>query len=143
VCRLKHVEQLRNIGIINSTTQSHLVPSFYEIPSDTSPKEIAASRLLNKISPVWEIYSFSKMQLFLNEELNNIEEKRKNQRGNKVTEQRNRKCKQPQYVRSTRLENAEKKSLKTDIPIQETSENSERNAVSAGINYVQTTKEGD
>jgi len=27
----KHVEQLRNIGIINSTTQSHLVGSFYEI----------------------------------------------------------------------------------------------------------------
>jgi len=24
-CRLKPVEQLRNIGIINSTTQSHLV----------------------------------------------------------------------------------------------------------------------
>jgi len=31
VCRPKHVEQLRNTGIINSTTQSHLVDSFYEI----------------------------------------------------------------------------------------------------------------
>jgi hypothetical protein len=31
VCRPKHVEQLRNIGIINSTTRSHLVGSFYEI----------------------------------------------------------------------------------------------------------------
>jgi len=31
VCRRKHVEQLRNNGIINSTTQSHLVGSFYEI----------------------------------------------------------------------------------------------------------------
>jgi hypothetical protein len=31
VCRPKHVEQLRNIGIINSTTQSHIVGSFYEI----------------------------------------------------------------------------------------------------------------
>jgi hypothetical protein len=31
VCRPKHVEQLRNSGIINSTTQSHLVCSFYEI----------------------------------------------------------------------------------------------------------------
>jgi len=27
----KHVEQLRNIGITNSTTQLHLVGSFYEI----------------------------------------------------------------------------------------------------------------
>ena len=31
VCRPKHVEQLRNIGIINSTTRLHLVGSFYEI----------------------------------------------------------------------------------------------------------------
>jgi hypothetical protein len=31
VCRPKHVEQLRNDGIINSTTQLHLVCSFYEI----------------------------------------------------------------------------------------------------------------
>jgi len=28
---LKHVEQLRIIGIINSTTRSHLVGSFYKI----------------------------------------------------------------------------------------------------------------
>jgi len=27
---MKHVEQLRNIGIINSTTRLHLVGSFYE-----------------------------------------------------------------------------------------------------------------
>jgi len=31
VCRPKHVEQLRNIGIINSTTRLHFVGSFYEI----------------------------------------------------------------------------------------------------------------
>jgi len=31
VCRPKHVEQLRNTGIINSNTRSHLVGSFYEI----------------------------------------------------------------------------------------------------------------
>ena len=31
MCRPKHVEQLRNIGIINSTTRLHLVGSFYEI----------------------------------------------------------------------------------------------------------------
>ena len=30
VCRPKHVDQLRNIGIINSTTRLHLVISFYE-----------------------------------------------------------------------------------------------------------------
>jgi hypothetical protein len=59
------------------------------------------------------------------------------------SEQRNRKCKEPQYVRSTRSENAEKISMKTDIPIQEIAEVSERNAVSAEINYVQTTKKGD
>jgi hypothetical protein len=31
VCRSKHVEQLRNIGIINSTTRSDLVCYFYKI----------------------------------------------------------------------------------------------------------------
>ena len=31
MCRPKHVEQLRNIGIINYTTWLHLVGSFYEI----------------------------------------------------------------------------------------------------------------
>jgi hypothetical protein len=31
MCSPKHVEQLRNIGIINSTTRLHLVGSFYEI----------------------------------------------------------------------------------------------------------------
>jgi len=31
VCRSKHVEQLRNTGIINSTTRSHLVGYFYKI----------------------------------------------------------------------------------------------------------------
>jgi len=31
VCRSKHVEQLRNNGIINSTTRSHLVGYFYTI----------------------------------------------------------------------------------------------------------------
>ena len=30
MCRPKHVEQLRNTGIINSTTLSHFVGSFYE-----------------------------------------------------------------------------------------------------------------
>jgi len=31
VCRSKHVEQLRNIGIINYTTWLHLVGYFYKI----------------------------------------------------------------------------------------------------------------
>ena len=31
MCRPKHVEQLRNIGIINSTTRLHLVGSFCEM----------------------------------------------------------------------------------------------------------------
>jgi hypothetical protein len=31
VCPSKHVEKLRNIGIINSTTRSHLVDYFYKI----------------------------------------------------------------------------------------------------------------
>jgi hypothetical protein len=31
VCRPKHVEQLRNIGKINSTTRLHLVGSFCEM----------------------------------------------------------------------------------------------------------------
>jgi len=31
VCRPKHVQQLRNTGIINSTTRLYLVGSFYEI----------------------------------------------------------------------------------------------------------------
>jgi len=37
VCRSKHVEQLRNIGIINSTTRSHLVGYFYTIWLETNP----------------------------------------------------------------------------------------------------------
>ena len=31
MCRSKHVQQLRSIEIINSTTRLHLVGSFYEI----------------------------------------------------------------------------------------------------------------
>jgi hypothetical protein len=53
-------------------------------------------------------------------------------RGNEVKEQGKGKCKQPQYFRSTRSENAEKKSVRTYIYNQETTENFENNAVSAG-----------
>jgi len=37
VCRWRHVEQLRNTGIINSTTRSHLVCYFYTIYKNVSP----------------------------------------------------------------------------------------------------------
>ena len=72
---------------------------------DTSPEEITASRILNKISPVPEIHI-----IFLTKEASNIEEKRKKQGENKVKEERIRKCQQSRYFRSTTSENADKKS---------------------------------
>jgi hypothetical protein len=74
---------------------------------------------------------------FITDEANNIEEKRKKHRGNKVKEQRNRKIKQLQYFRYTRSENAENMSINTDIHNQLTSEDSEKKY------YVQTTKEDE
>jgi hypothetical protein len=61
------------------------------IPSEFSPEKITASRVLKKISPLAEIrrkYSFDKIAtfLFMTEEANNIEERRKNHGGNKVKE---------------------------------------------------------
>ena len=38
----KHVEQLRNTGIINSTTGSHLVGSSYEIYTVSSVNDVSA-----------------------------------------------------------------------------------------------------
>jgi hypothetical protein len=54
--------------------------------SDISPEEITSSRLLKKISPVPKIprkYPIEKISIvfFITEEVNNIEEKRKKQRG--------------------------------------------------------------
>jgi len=49
VCRPKHVEQLKNIGIINSTTWSHLVGSFYDIPKSLSTLKIAISYVWRRI----------------------------------------------------------------------------------------------
>ena len=65
-------------------------------------KKITASRVL-KISPLPEIprkYSIDKIAafLFMTEEANNIEERRKNHGRNKVKEQRNRKFDESQYL---------------------------------------------
>ena len=37
--RLKHVEQLRSTGIINSPTRSHLVDYFYKVTVNINKKE--------------------------------------------------------------------------------------------------------
>jgi hypothetical protein len=42
VCRSKHVEQLRNTGIINSTTRSHLVGYLYKACPSESGTEVGA-----------------------------------------------------------------------------------------------------
>jgi hypothetical protein len=63
-----------------------------------------ACRPLNKISQVPEI------RIFPTKEASNIEEKRKKQGGNKVKEERNGKCKQSKYFRSTTSKNADKES---------------------------------
>jgi hypothetical protein len=56
-------------------------------------------------------YSLKKpATLFITEETNNVEGKGKKHRENKVKEQRNQKCKQSQFFRSTRSENAGKRS---------------------------------
>jgi hypothetical protein len=47
VCRPKHVEQLRNIGIINSTTRLHLVGYFYEINIQEILFNMKSCRLTN------------------------------------------------------------------------------------------------
>jgi hypothetical protein len=89
---------------------------------------MTASRLVKKIRP------------FLKIQRNNVEEKRKTVRGNKVKEKRNRKCKQPHYYRSTSLENAEKEVGNSRYK-QETSEDSENECCECWKNYMQITKE--
>ena len=84
------------------------------LAADTSPEETTPSRLL-KISPLSKIprkHSTEKIAtpfFFITAEANNVLVRLKKQRGNKVKEQRNREYKQPQYVRSRKSENAEKK----------------------------------
>jgi hypothetical protein len=73
------------------------------IPFDSSPEKITTSRILKKISTSPEIprkYSIDKIAtfLFVTEEANNIEERRKNNGRNKVKEQRNRKFNESQYL---------------------------------------------
>ena len=46
MCRSKHVEQLRSIGIINSNTRSHLVGHFYTICTHKVLVAIAISLIL-------------------------------------------------------------------------------------------------
>ena len=81
------------------------------VSSDTSTEEITAARRFKEMSPVPKIpinyWIEKRASVFLTTEgANDIEEKRKKQRGNK--EQRIRKYKQPQNVRSACSENAEK-----------------------------------
>jgi len=58
VCRLKHVEELRNIGIINSTTQLHLVGFFYGFESigvsKYTVKKRVASYIARKHLKLWQ-----------------------------------------------------------------------------------------
>ena len=59
VCRPKHVEQLRNIGIINFTTRSHLVGSFYKI--DSVRFCVATGEVFTKFSsfqPTWWDFTY-------------------------------------------------------------------------------------
>jgi hypothetical protein len=84
--------------------------------SDTSPGEITSTGRLMKINPITKaprIYLIERIAIpfFVAEEANNIKEKPKKQRGNEIKEQKKGKCKQPQYYRSTRSENAVKKSI--------------------------------
>jgi len=69
VCRSKHVEQLRNTGIINSTTRSHLVGYFYKIKKKsffklTSHILIRASKVCMLLFPdaPMEAHTFSHRQ---------------------------------------------------------------------------------
>jgi hypothetical protein len=47
VCRPKYVEQLRNTGIMNSTTWLHLVGSFYEIYTTQCPTHYQTRHFFN------------------------------------------------------------------------------------------------
>jgi hypothetical protein len=85
--------------------------------SYTSSEEITSSRQRKKFSPILKIpkkFSIEKIAplfcffFLVTEEEDKTEQKRKKHRKNKVKEQRNRKCKQSQYFRSTRSGKAEK-----------------------------------
>lgn len=81
-------------------------------PSDTPNEEITASILFENMSPVPKTprkYSIEETAttFFITEEAIFIYEKRKEQRGNKVEEQRYRRYKQPKYFRSTKSADTE------------------------------------
>jgi hypothetical protein len=79
---------------------------------------------------------------FYTVEANDIEEKRKSQRVNKIKGQANLECKQSQYLRSRWSGNAENGANKTGINNQETAVDSDTQ-LCCWDNYVQTTKEAD
>jgi len=103
VCRPKHVEQLRNIGIINSTTQSHLIGFFYEIYitmhgflniksnqllgsrldiSDSSKKPLLTTAGLRDW---WPVYS-AENEIYPGFETDFTERKRENEKNNRRVE---------------------------------------------------------
>ena len=67
----------------------------------------------------------------------------KEENGNKLKQQRNRKCKQLQYFSSTGSENVETEENKTDIHNKIAVEDSEKSWCGCWETYVQKTKEGD
>ena len=78
--------------------------------------------------------------------MKNLIVSRKNKKSEEEIKSKNREIeslKKNQNVRSARSDNAEKKSIRRDIPIQETAEGSDRKRCECCENYVQTTKEGD
>ena len=74
------------------------------LPSDTSPEEITSSGFFKNASPVLKIARKGSLKrsnflvFFITEEANDLEEKRKKQRENKIKEQRNLKFKQLQIL---------------------------------------------
>jgi len=84
------VTNSQNVLLIS--TEPSLNTQSTKLPSKTSIEEIAASSVQNRKSRE-NIKFKNKALFFITEEANNIEEKRKKQRGNKVKEQRNEKCK--------------------------------------------------
>jgi len=64
-------------------------------------------------------------------------------KGERFKEQRNRKCQQPEYLRSRKSENAEKEVQKTDIHNLERAEDSETKCCECCENNLQTSKEDD
>jgi hypothetical protein len=143
LCTLYFINKLSDVFPISAETSLSTLRTLHH--SDISPEEIIASRLLKKVSLIEKRmtkYTISKT-FFHAEGANNIEEKRKKQRRNKFQQQRNGKCKHFQYVRSTKSQNAGKKSIKTRIYNQEESEHLQNISREFWKNYLQTNKKGN